>query len=751
MKRLFSIWILVAAALALFSCAQEPLPQTLVTDLGLDEPEMPVRIGFDLPYEKPLEAGTRASIVGGEEDPDEYVKNLYMICFTHDGIYLGWRQAILVGDEQNYHAEHPVADLNCQGRELFEGTVPSRTARIHFVANVTEANIPGNDQIGNNENTLVKSARMTSLADENDVICYWGFHGEGSSEEMKGWLALANYDPITQTTTYSKKPGHNIHMIRDRARVYFGYMFDFNRLEEDCENGDVVRIDGHNYTITDGHITIDNRDYTIEKNITDYRITSISWVLSNGLSRGYLAPYCADHPEDHFDFYFDSTATPMLKEDRITPYDKADATRYTATESDLMTVYTYDPGTGNESYYDSPLFLFEDLNDPSNPPKLILKVVYQVDGKAQPVTKYHALMMLNEANEPAKIYRNHSYCLNIFGLPWEGVGYATFDDAVNGHIYSNNQTVTIDDQVTEINDGHFQLSIVGHTFLMYNDPALCGTQQHIRFTYAAVDGVESTAGIQASDFIAKWTSNIYASFAEPTITVTQVSNDGTTFTGDIAFTLGTSINAELQSGQIELRDRHTGLTRFINIYTITKFNWLPAGASQLELVPTGESRNINGTACNTYKLMIRIPGNYPIGLYPIKIRMATLTLNPYAVQLADEEDDNIAVVMEGTENGTTLDGTTLSGMDFTASASNKNQWNYRAAGSPWNFWYTYTLTSKPTREENGATVEDTQDKLYTILFDDIRPMRAAGNRAENIGLFLFINYFGPAVPVTVAP
>ena len=750
MKRFFHILILAAAALALFSCTQEPLPQSLVKELGLDEPEMPVRIGFDLPYEKPLDPETRASIVGGIEDPSEYVKNLFMICFTHDGIYLGWRQADLIGDEQNYHSGHPVADINCQGRELFEGTVPSRTARIHFVANVSEANIPGNDQIGNNENTLVKSVRMTALAAQNDTICYWGFHGEASSEEMKGWLALAHYDPDTQTTTYTKQPGHNIHMIRDRARVDFGYMFDFHRLETDCENGDVVSINNHNYTITDGHITIDGRDYAIEKNITDYRITEISWVLSNGLTRGYLAPYCTTQ-DDHFDFYFDSTANPMLKEDRLTPYDKADAERYTAVESDLMTVYTYNSGSGVETYNDYPLFLFEDLNDPSNPPKLILKVVYQVDGKANPVTKYHALMMLNEANDPAKIYRNHSYCLNIFGLPWEGVGYSTFEDAVNGRTFSNNQTVTINDQVTVVNDGHFQLSIVGSTFVMYNDPALCGTIQHIRFTYTAVDGIENTSAIQASDFSTKWTSNIYASFAQQTLNVTEISNDGTTFVGDIAFTLGTSINTELQSGQIELRDHHTGLTRFINIYTITQFNWLPSGASQLELVATGESRTISGQTCNTYKMMIRVPGNYPVGLYPIKIRMATTTLNPFKVTVGEETSTTIAVVMEGTENGTVLDGATLSGMTFTASEANKKQWNYRASGSPWNFWYNYTIISKPTKEENGATVEDTGDKLYTVYFDDVRPLRASGNRADNVGLYVFMNHFGTAVPVTVVP
>jgi len=754
MIKRFSYILALLAVFALFasSCMREvDTVDPIVKELGLDEPEMQVRIGFDLPGEK-MTFSTKASVVGGDEDPSDYIKTLYLICFTREGIYLGWRKATLIGSEVPFTHD----GLSCRGRDLFEGTVPSRTARIHFVGNVgigladgyAPSNIPGNDQIGGNENTLIKSAKMTVSATEDRTICYWGFHGEQSSEDMKAWLALAVTDPVTGTVTYSKQAGHNIHLVRDRARVDFGYMLDFKRSATDVEDGKTVTVNGTSYTISGGKITIGGRQYNIDKNQTDYTIQSISWILSNGLNKGYLAPYHDENQDDHFDGYFDASSSPALKEDRLTQYDKADASRYTAVEGDMMQIYD---GTNS---IDAPLFLFEDENLESNPPKIILKVVYQIDGQATPKTKYHTLMMLNESQDPCKIYRNHNYILDIFGIPWEGLGYATFEDAVNSVTYANNQTVTISEEVPAVNDGRFQLSVEGETSIIFQDPALSGTTQTVYFTYTALASGENTDAVEATDFKAAWTEDVRPSFADQTVTVSEVSNNGTVFKGAITFTLGTSINSALQGGQIELKDKLTGMTRFINVYTIDKFNFLPSGASQLELVPTGGSRTVNGMSCPTYKMDVRIPGDYPLGLYPINIRMASITLNPFMVErrssgvsTVEETVQNVAVAMGGTENGSTLDGETLAGMSFTTAAGDRLEWNYHADGDPWNFWFVTTLISKPTMEDGGETVEDTRDKVYTFYFDDIRQLRAAANRPTDLGLFLKIKYFGDAVAI----
>lgn len=756
MKRLSYILLLMLVC-GLWSCTPreleypglEGVPAKLVRELGLDEPEMQVRIGFDLPGESPVSPSTKASVVGGEEDPNNYIETLHLVCFTKEGIYLGWRPAVLIGDEQSFVHDN----LNCQGRELFEGTVPSRTARIHFVGNVgigvasgyAPPNIPGNDQIGGNENTLVKSAKMT-VGVSDRKICYWGFHAEPSSEDMKNWLAQATLDEATGTVTYSKKPGHNVHMVRDRARVDFGFMFDFPRTAQDVEDGRTVTIDGQTYTISGGAVTIDGVQYPIEKNPTDYTIVSIDWILSNGLNKGYLAPYHDENADDHFAGYYDPSSTPALSEDRLTQYDKADATRYTATESDMMPIYA-----GGRSI-DNPLFLFEDENLESNPPKIILKVVYQVDGQSGTKTKFHTLMMLNESQEPCKILRNHNYVLDIFGIPWEGLGYASFDDAVHSVTYANNQTVTISEAVPAVNDGRFQLSVIGDTSLIFQDPSLVNTAQTVYFEYTSMVSSENTSAVTAADFKAAWSTDVRSSFASDVITVSEVSNDGTTFRGAITFTLGTSINSALQGGQIELRDKLTGMTRFINVYTIDKFNFLPQGSGALQLVKTGGTRVVNGVTCDTYKMDFNIPGDYPIGLYSIAVRMASITLNPYLIERKNSggstvefTDDNIAVAMGGTENGSVLDGETLAGMNFVSTPV--SAWNYRPDGNPWNFWFIYNIVNKPTMEDGGETVEDTRDKVYTVYFDDIRQLRAPANQASDVGVFFKIKYFGPAVAV----
>ena len=374
MKRAGHIIAILLTLCGLFSCTMQELvypgyegvPEGLIRELGLNEPEMPVRIGFDLPGEEVRTPETRASIIEGKENPSDFIRTLHMVCFTKEGIYLGWRKASLIGAEQAYnHVEPGTSNVlfSCQGRELFEGTVPARTARIHFVGNVgigvdddyAPSNIPGNDQIGGNENTLVKSSKMTVSA-ANDTICYWGFHGEPTSEAMKDWLALATTEP-DGTTTYSKQPGHNVHVVRDRTRVTFGYMFDFPRTSQDVEDGKKVEINGVEYTIQGGMITIGNRQYPIEKNATTYTIKEIYWILSNGLEKGYIAPYHDENSNDHFEGYFDLSSTPALKEDRLTQYDKADATRYKALdETEMMKVYDATTSITNPPS----LFLFED-------------------------------------------------------------------------------------------------------------------------------------------------------------------------------------------------------------------------------------------------------------------------------------------------------------------------------------------------------------------------------------------------------
>lgn len=732
MRRLVSILI----GLILLSCAKEAADVPSTAFVGEDTP-MQVRIGFDLPGEYG-EPATRASVVGGHEYSPNLVQRLFMLCFTKEGIYLGYREAVLGVDDEMVFAD------GCPGRELFEGELPGRTARVHFVANFPEEHLPNNSYIGSNENTLMHSSKMAVTLDNTDIT-YWGFHGERSSEELRSWLSTTTYqkdgngdyildekgNKIVDTST--KVEGHGVHLVRDRARVYFGFMDDVYRNAET-------------------QITRDGASKTLEPNLIDYKILQIDWIISNGLDHGYVAPFAASvggNAEEHFDGYHSDTTPTTISMDRLTPYDRSDGGRYTASEflsstDQMVTVYksTWSEAEqlavqNNAATY---LYLFEDPNYQDNPPKIILRVKYQKHrgqtDEADQITKYHTLVLLDENNEPCSLFRNHSFRLDIGGLPWQGVGYYSFDDAVAAKEYANNQTVSISDKVTDLTNGKYKLT-VDQTYLIYQDPAVAGVEQTVHFTYKEVG---QAGGVTEANFSVKAKDGeANDSFDKSTLSYTY---NTTTGEGVVKFTPG-HVTTSLRSGVIQLTDQNSGMTRFINVFTITHFSF-----GEPELIDTGVDRNVNEVSCRTYKMDVRIPGDFPLGLYPIKIRMASTTLNPYRVELDEEpmEGATVGVEMAPTVNGQILDGELLAGMSTVESPT--SAWNYQSLSAPWNYWYTFTLVSKPTITVDNVTEEDERDHIYTFYMDDVRALRAPANRHSEIGLYLKIKYFGDAYPVT---
>lgn len=810
--------LILFAAICLSACSDtlltdspfaKPIAKVPVELVSSDE-EIPVHIGYSL-FEDMIETTTRASVVGGDEYTPDYVQNMFMLCFTEDGIYLGYRRASFEDVNGNLTHESTMQD-GCPGRELFTGTVPAHTARIHFVANLititgddTEETIaakitniiPNSSDIGGLENNLMRTAKMSMSVSERQ-ISYWGFVGKDTPDEMKAWLAEVVYKPLVQVDNeghpildgegheipvldedgnpimiidhYTKKEGSVVHLLRDRARIDFSSMADYYRTASET-----VIIDGISTTLT--------------PNRTDYQIISIDWLLVNGLERGYIAPF-KPGVADHFDGYCietSATTPPTQANDRLSPYDKAPVVRYGAVsdnvkESEMLRVYEPTSATDPTNSIQNPpsLFLFEDKNEKSNPPKIVLKAVYQkytlndngtrTIKNGETVTKYHTVMLLDAGGDPFEVYRNHVYKLSIYSLPWEGLGYVDetagdgkgFRDAVNSTEYANNRTVSISDKVTVVNDGQYELT-VKDSYVVYQTGT--GTEQTLKFYFnplGAEAGTSGVAGVSASNFNAKWQTTPNASLADPT-SLSVVSYDPATGEGVIKFTLGTIINANLQHGVIELTERNSGMTRNINIYSITQFDNRPLEGSNpvaIVLEPTGGSRTVSGRSCPTYKLTFRLPSDFPEGLFPLKVRMASSTLSPFRSEWEDIDGNShveteIAIEKATTENSTVgtpstyLDGEVLSGMNYSTTWNNTDKpWNYRATGSPWNFWYNYVIVTKPetTIGEGDAAVE--KDIVYTIYLDDVRPLRAAANQADNVGLFLKIKYFGDATALT---
>ncbi len=718
------LWAVLATLLA---CQREAVPEN--APKAVPAGEMPVRLAYTFPQEEIPDFcpdDTKASILGGEENtassPDFLLGPdgkgaLWMLCFDADNIYQGYRRATLEGTPKSYTHNGET----CWGRE-FSGSVPGNTTRIHFVGNVpadsedasaegyvTSSFLPGENLIGRDEEAVITDL-LSSYDDARRAILYWGFHRENSIKAMKEWLA--------------RDEKGIVHLLRDRAKVEFADMQAYYRAGE---------------------------------NEIGYRILSIDWILVNGLKKGYTAAFQSGGG-DLFDGYYDVAASPRQRENPHRPTPSVD--RYSATEDQMMNVYRYDASTDTHILNkDNHLYLFEDPNDAFtevhgqvNAPKIVLRVTYLKDRNAADtpsnrIVKYQIFLLQDGDNNPCKIYRNHSYKIVIHGLPWRGLGYETFEDALTGRDYINNRSISISDIVPTVSDGVYELTIDGSPYLLYHDSSDVMTTKTATFTYTVSDEADAHLldGLSGSDFEVGWTNeeDISATFADKTV---GVSYDPATRKGTVTFKLGTDITPILQEGVIKIHAKASGLSRFLNVYTITHFNArTSAGKEDLKLVATGQTRMVNGVACPEYRMSFRVPGNYPSGLYPLHVRIASTTLSP----MAFGTDPNFGVEMAPTENGETLDGETLSGMDFSTTwgAAGSRPWNYRKEGDPWNYWHTYSIVSKPVKTEGGQFFEDVSDKEYTIYFADIRGLRAESNRADTPGLFLKIKYFGPAIPV----
>lgn len=188
----------------------------------------------------------------------------------------------------------------------------------------------------------------------------------------------------------------------------------------------------------------------------------------------------------------------------------------------------------------------------------------------------------------------------------------------------------------------------------------------------------------------------------------MVDYNQSTGIGHIGFRLG-SVGEALQKAVINISDQTYGMLRNINIYTISEFQFPEAPV--LTRVQ-GVSRTVKGTTCPTYKLTLKIPSNYPKGLYPVEIMFATSTLNAYSNVSAGTASGSFGVKVESTSN--LRNSTTLT------------DWNYNAAN--WGYYYSHTLYEAPGNGE------------VNIYFDDVRAFR--GTSVSTVGLFLKIKYFG---------
>ena len=428
--------------------------------------------------------------------------------------------------------------------------------------------------------------------------------------------------------------------------------------------------------------------------ISDSNIDSIQWIVTRGLSEGYAVPY----PYDNYyrlegGRYYGNTAVTA----------KNGALRYVAAESDLVP-------------FDTPLYLFDDDNtfrDLGNLVKIIVKVTYK-----DATVRFHNLIVMDEDFVTAPVIRSHTYTFNITAIP-KAMGYASFNEALAGEVFSNNYFVSIDRDVDEVTDGICSLSIDDPqgTHILYRE----GISKIIPFSYNNTGDSSLSPG--AGDFFVMWLENsgLVAPGVEPSLVY-----DPATGKGAVIFNI-LPVDATLHQGLLILQDTKNGLSRFIEVYAIDKFTFEAAPA--LEKV-TGKSYNSH----DVYKMTLTLPANFPACFLPINITMASMTLSPYSDSSPDAASGTFSVSV-----------TSTSELNGTGSVTSPYDWNYKA--EEWGFWYNYSFI---------PDMSTSAGRTATIYLEDVTSARV-GMTFNSVGLYLkkmprfggIINDIDPALHLNI--
>ena len=661
----------VMAALLITSCSEfeEIRPDAVLTGSG----EMKVCIRVATPDDGNGPA-TRAQLAGETSQ----VQTLWMLCFDRYGTFVGKRQADITSQA-----------TTTLDKGVVRGEVPEVTARIHFVANY-EPKV-GLNEMTENENALMLDELMASAYDEpaNTGCIYWGYVMKDTSAEMAEWIA-------GQGEGDDRTPENTVYLIRDRAKV------------------------------------------KINAIATNAGIKSVEWCVSNGRTKGYIAAMDKSKMgtgQSPFENYYQLMAAAMQQtghshydsESVINEY-QLDDERFTAEESDLK---AWD-GTSEAGKEASAVYLYEDMNKTDNPVRLIIHVTYADDTE-----KYHAVLLIDNNQNQIEVKRNRVYWLTITALP-KNMGVDSFEEALTTNNFTNNQLVGIAEEVSKVSNGRAELDVNnGNTSVLFTEPTGGGqvtipftfidpvTKQGVLYDVIDFEGNVTSSGnhIAAEDFTIRWESNKDLSVMGSDDLA--VSYDWDTGQGNITFNVS-QITNQLASGVLLLKDKHYGMERKINVYSITHFDF----AARPTLERTTTTRQVGNAAiqlytCTTYRLNLSIPANYPPGLYPIKVEMASSTLNPYSDTQA------------GTPSG--YYSVTIASTDMVNSSDNSTDWYYHAARgtswSGWGFWYEYLLRQRP------AEIAENDNVPLTLYLDDIRPTRLETTNISNVGMYLRIKYF----------
>lgn len=665
MKYSKKIFYLATAALLMVACTDEIAVPTTPEE-EVPEGMMPVHLKYSMTEEGSESYGVNITRGTMVEANEPGISNIKMMCFNNTGNFLGL-----------YDAEVTPA-TNETG--TIDGLVDSRTCSVHFIANHPSLVV---SQSANYLREMVDVMKDRALVTDynNKQMTYWTYHAEATAAQMALFLKPEDENQV-----------RTIHFLRDR-----------------------VMITGE-------------RDLT-QAELTDNGIESIQWMVTNGLTQGYVIPWrtFTMNPDINWEgldvnetFFQDGGKYNKI---RITPYEKLNRQRYNPAANDESLFEDYN---GNSKF-----FLFEDWNnntyDGSHAAeKAMVKLIFKVKftGVADP--KYHVIKIMDENLIPFNLKRNHDFRVRIINLRNTKSALDSFQEAIETDQFSNDQFASVSELVHSVSEGATTLAIVGGTTKEINAAAgyPAGTENAtytVHFTCTGSDGQGiSNANLQFDEL-------------DPDFgTVTDYTYDTATGEGTVTIKLAKPIpasGAEPNYGRLRILEKNSRLYRHVMFYAIHGFTYASNGTPKLSYVSGTNNQR-------TYKLEFTIPGNYPAGLYPITVVIGSRLLTPFSDTSATAAQGSFEVVSERTG---------VSPYNYPASTATDVANRWRRNGNTWDFVYKYKIMEKPLNTEGDDY--STEDQKYTIYLSDNRSkiyisQNNPVSAQYNVGLYFQIENFG---------
>lgn len=589
--------------------------------------------------------------------------------------------------------------VGCTKNEVVEGiAVPEGEMAVNLTISGPFADVATRSYVSGTENAISRV----------DMLC---FDGEGKfiTDKLAAVSPSAS-DPATKGVITGTVPSNTcrIHFVANFQNLnssgfVMGSLERSMMKSEALSSGiaDEVRFWGYHTETTPGAMKtwlsggntvklLRDRAKVILKN-SDSNITSLTWTIGNGVNKGFIAATCVSGENPYTNDYVTAT--------RLTEYSTSG--RY-ATMTDAAAIWETPWVSDNEAH---PQYLFENANTQSNPVKVVIKATYSDN-----VVRYHTVLLQSDDNVPYPVVRNQTYVLTVKHLP-ETAGSDNLTDALSTTDYSNNPYAQVDKEVDEVSNDKFTLK-VDKVFYLFDQNG----NGVVNFTYTGHDGGDIST-LDATNFDVSWESKDESDESGdvvPDVSVSPTVNyTNSTGAGTITFPLAT-LNTELKHNTLQIVAKNSGLSRFVDVYSITEFSF----KTDPTLVDNHTTRTVGGESREVYKLTFALPDDFPASQYPLSVKMYTSTLSPFSNSTANAASGSFNVVVAST-----------TGLQESAQTSS---WNYGAKS--WGSYYEYVID------------EASSDNTYTIYLNDV--IANLNRDISTVGLYFQIDGFGDPIPLT---